>query len=457
MFGSKYEDEKKASEDSVDEAPTKTMTEATPDLETAPSVDISINQDNDGVEVVEDLEAGAAPITTEGVPKEHPVEKLKASVSESTRKLQQHGQAIHDTHIRPALQKAGESVRQISEATKLKTAEITEATKKKTAEIAEATKKKTAEFHAAASAKTREFHAAASAKTRELSIGTQIAVAAATAKTSHTISQIGSHPLETHEDGSVKVKGEGNDGIITGVHAYGIQGLAVVSCVSALLSLVMVMAHLVDFMSLLLLVLSPLVFWQKTKLKELGGMRGQQNALREKVNTLTVENNKLTDSIDTMESQVGELQHVEKDLATVAAKAGGQVDRLVSIVHENGQIQKDIKAILQDEILQQIITAVINTDRNQDYRLDKREVRQLEYRLKNIPGVVFHHERFQSFCQSDEGDLTLSDVTNIARTLGDESISKEEQIFEYEPKEILAEKKKAEQQAEVASPPRASP
>jgi len=155
-----------------------------------------------------------------------------------------------------------------------------------------------------------------------------------------------------------------------------------------------------------------------------------------------------------MEEQVSELQHVEKDLATVAAKAGGQVDRLVSIVHENGEIQKEIKGILQDEILQQIINAVINTDRDSNYQLDKREVRQLEYRLKNIPGVVFYHDRFQAFCASDEGDLTLADVTNIARNLGDDSIPPEQQIFEFAPKQIMEEKLKQGEPTPQSSPAR---
>lgn len=134
------------------------------------------------------------------------------------------------------------------------------------------------------------------------------------------------------------------------------------------------------------------------------------------------------------------MQHVEEDLGEIASRAGGQVDRLVAIVHENGQIQKEIKDILNDDIMQQIMTAVINTDRDGDYHLNKREVRQLEYRLKHIPGVIFHHDRFQAFLANDEGELTLADVVKVARQLGDESVPPEKHIFEYEPKEIIQQK-----------------
>lgn len=376
------------------------------------------------------VEEGGAVEVVESQPKMNPVKKLGAKLQESARKLTASSRQIHETHIRPKLQQAGASVRLITETTKQKTREITAATAQ---------------------------------KTRDLGLTTQLAVAAATAKTSHTLSQIGSNPLEHDvEIGDAeggrrhKVKGEATDGFVTHLHQYGVQGFCVIAFVSGVVSLVLVVAHLVDFSSLFLMALAPLAFWQKTQLKSLGGMRGQQNELREHVNKLTSENGKLKTSIDQMEEQVAELQHVEKDLAAVADKAGGQVDRLVSIVHENGQIQKEIKAILEDDILQQIVTAVINADRDADYKLNKMEVRQLEYRLKNIPGVVFYHDRFKSFLASDEGDLTLADVTNIARNLGDESVPVEKQIFEFEPKQIIEEKRKADAAggSAIASPSR---
>mmetsp|Transcript_1641 Transcript_1641/g.2354 ORF Transcript_1641/g.2354 Transcript_1641/m.2354 type:complete len:405 (-) Transcript_1641:52-1266(-) len=317
----------------------------------------------------------------------NPIQSLKTTLQESSRKLADTSKDFHESKIRPALEKAGTSVRKVTEVT--------------------------------------------AQKSREISFGTQLAVAAATAHASHTVSQIGSNPLESDQGGSHKVKGESTDGFVTGFHQYGIQGLSVVAFVSGVCSMFLVVAHVVDFSSLIMMGIAPLVFWQKTKLQQLGGMRGQQNLLRDKVNALTMENGKLTASIDEMEVQVAALQHVEEDLGQIAAKAGGQVDRLVSIVHENGQIQKEIKAILQDEIMQQIITAVINTDKDQDYNLSKREVRQLEYRLKHIPGVVFFHDRFQDFIASDEGDLTLSDVIKIARNLGDDTVPINQQIFEF--------------------------
>ena len=131
------------------------------------------------------------------------------------------------------------------------------------------------------------------------------------------------------------------------------------------------------------------------------------------------------------------LKHVEQELDELAVKAGGQVDRLVNLVHENGQLQGQIKELLDDEILQHIVTAILTTDRDGDYTLNAMEKRRLEYRLKNLPGVTFHPDRFQAFCDTDEGDLTLADVTKIALNLQDPSIPNDQRIFEYKTKELL--------------------
>lgn len=140
-------------------------------------------------------------------------------------------------------------------------------------------------------------------------------------------------------------------------------------------------------------------------------------------------------------SLLDRLQDVEDQLNTVAAESGAQIDRLVKIVQENGEIQKEIKEMLEAEVTQSIMTAVITTDRDGNFTLDHNEVYELEYRLMGIPGVVFHREMFRKFIASDQDDLTLTDVSNMIKNLEDETISDTERIFTFEPKAILEEAK----------------
>ena len=145
------------------------------------------------------------------------------------------------------------------------------------------------------------------------------------------------------------------------------------------------------------------------------------------------------------------LKHVEGELDSIAVKSGGQVDRIVNVVHENGLLQAQIKEMLDDEVLQQLLTAILVTNHNGDNVLCKLELRQLEYKFRNIPGIIFHKDRFQAFCENDEGEMTIADITKIVHNLRDPTTPKENCVFEYDTK-ALVHKKKQGGEDEGASP-----
>jgi hypothetical protein len=221
--------------------------------------------------------------------------------------------------------------------------------------------------------------------------------------------------------------------------AHFVQATAVIGGMAALVAMILIDQQLLDISAFCTIVLAPLVFWQKIQLKKLGGMRGQQNALRASVNRLTVENGKLAEANNQLEGQVESLQGVESKLNDVAIESGTQVERLVSIVQRNGEIQKEIKSQLEDQVVQQLLTAILTTDRDGNFTLDKHEVYQLEIRLQAIPAVHFEKQKFRDFLASDEDDLTLSDLTKLVHNLKDPNLSDEQRIFHFEPKDILKE------------------
>ena len=58
--------------------------------------------------------------------------------------------------------------------------------------------------------------------------------------------------------------------------------------------------------SVMTMTMTPFCAYQKRELNELGGMRGQQNQLRQSVNQLQTENNILTTSVDQLELNVNQ-------------------------------------------------------------------------------------------------------------------------------------------------------
>jgi hypothetical protein len=79
------------------------------------------------------------------------------------------------------------------------------------------------------------------------------------------------------------------------------------------------------------------------------------------------------------------LKNVEKDLATVVKKSGGQADRLVSIIKENGKVQYQIKGNLEAQVMQNVLTLILRSDADANFRCSEPELKTLRMPLSNIP------------------------------------------------------------------------
>jgi hypothetical protein len=174
--------------------------------------------------------------------------------------------------VQPALEQAGESIRSVSEAVGQTAAGLSQAT---------------------------------GDNARALSVATTVAALTTLQATKQSLANIGSNPLTVDEaTGETVVKGEKTDGLVMNVAASPVTAVSAVGLVSGIMSFFMIASRLVDIASLTLILFAPYVAYQKWQLAGLGGMRGQQNRLRKSANELTVQNGKLTQSVDEFEQQV---------------------------------------------------------------------------------------------------------------------------------------------------------
>ena len=134
---------------------------------------------------------------------------------------------------------------------------------------------------------------------------------------------------------------------------------------------------------------------------------------------------------------VGRLADVEDGLSKIARESGTQVDRLVEIVKENGALQAKVKKSLERQVMQQIIDAVVTSDKDGNFTLAPRETEMLKARLKNIGGVVLNQQNFDKMIASDVNELTVSDVMNIVRNLLDDNVPMEDNVFVLDPESLL--------------------
>jgi len=118
--------------------------------------------------------------------------------------------------------------------------------------------------------------------------------------TQKAIASIGENPQGP--DGSIK--GEESDAAVTKVPATAMDLVAVTGLVSSGATMVLTEGYIVTAACLSTMVLAPYAAVQKRTLKNLGGMRGQQNDLRANVNFLYQQNNILYHSINKLGVQV---------------------------------------------------------------------------------------------------------------------------------------------------------
>jgi hypothetical protein len=106
---------------------------------------------------------------------------------------------------------------------------------------------------------------------------------------------------------------------------------------------------------------------------------------------------------------VSSLKGIETELDIMAQKSGANADRLVGIIEENDQLQAKVKSNLEAQVMISILTAVLQSDTDEDFMLSKSEMRRLEYRLSLLPGIILDKGAYRKFVHNKE-ELHLHDI-----------------------------------------------
>lgn len=111
----------------------------------------------------------------------------------------------------------------------------------------------------------------------------------------------------------------------------------------------------------------------------------------------------------------------------------------MSVVEESREVQNQMTHALMRNVMQDVLTTLLRSDRDQNLTVEPGEVKFLEMRLQSMPGIVFHPDRFHSFLASDEGTLTVADVCALVRHLKNaENLPEDQRVVTLKPDSILA-------------------
>lgn len=180
-------------------------------------------------------------------------------------------------------------------------------------------------------------------------------------------------------------------------------------------------------MGVVALLTSGYATFQRTRLMKLETLREVHNKLRQEVNRLQIENNELTATNTELEGQVEKVKEVEQGLSDVLSAQGQQVDTFVATVKENQVVLDKIKENLEAKISQDILSVVMQSDRDGDFTIDPEEIDVLILRLNNAQGVDLEEDKFRQMLK-DSG-YHVSAVLSILKNMMDTDVKEEDRVI----------------------------
>lgn len=136
---------------------------------------------------------------------------------------------------------------------------------------------------------------------------------------------------------------------------------------------------------------------KERQIGKIPSLRAMNNKLREDANNLTEEVDILSEEIDILEPEADRAAAVEEQLRDVCDRQEVNVNKLVDLVKENEVILQKMRDNLRQRIVQDIITIVVKSDRDNDQTIDRSEAKTLALRIRlslQEYGVEFNSEKF---------------------------------------------------------------
>lgn len=126
-------------------------------------------------------------------------------------------------------------------------------------------------------------------------------------------------------------------------------------------------------------------------------LRAMNNKLRDDANNLEDAVDDLSEEIDLLEPEADRAAACEEELRAIAEQQEVNVNKLVELVKENAVILAQMRDNLRSRIVQDIITIVVKSDKDNDQTIDKSEAKTLALRIRlslQEYGVQFDSDKF---------------------------------------------------------------
>ncbi|KAL7460961.1 hypothetical protein ACHAXS_001395 [Conticribra weissflogii] len=180
---------------------------------------------------------------------------------------------------------------------------------------------------------------------------------------------------------------------------------------------------------------APYSAFKEMKMSKIPTLRSMNNALREDANRLEGEVDILSGEIDALIPEANRAKEVEEQLRGIAEQQSVNVNKLVDLVKQNEEILAKMKDNLRQRIVQDIISIVVQSDKDNDQTIDKNEGKVLALKIRlqlQEYGVEFDSEKFMKVIEKNP---TVPGVIAVVQRLlptGKEEQEEDDEDIDYD-------------------------
>ena len=163
------------------------------------------------------------------------------------------------------------------------------------------------------------------------------------------------------------------------------------------------------------LILSPYAKFQQEKLTQVKALEQTNSVLEDELKYLQQQHEEITKHVQVVNASTAKLRSLQATLSTMQSTNVQSIAQLEQQVQQSTILMSQFQQNTQAVILQNLITVLVNCDRDRTMTLDDNEINTLIKSLESIHNVQFNETKLRQVIVNNERSVTA--IMEIAKNL----------------------------------------
>jgi len=169
------------------------------------------------------------------------------------------------------------------------------------------------------------------------------------------------------------------------------------------------------------------VYMQQSSLADVKALLEANAALSKEVDHFGGENDRLEGLVGSLSSSVKGLEDIESALEVLTSTQNQSIEEFKAQIKENRKILAKMESNLKGNVLQNMLSVIVRSDKDGDFTIDNEELEDLIKNMKDMNGVTLYEDRFRKAIKDSGGSLKA--VMEVVRNLLMDEAQSDEPIF----------------------------